>query len=478
MQMPVDTLVRFDTNFGSFLVELYDGLAPITVGNFLTYVSSNSYTSSFFHRLVPGFVLQGGGYTDTAANGIQTIPANAAIANEYNPNLPDVAQTIAMAKLGGNPNSATDQFFFNLVDNTTTLGPSNNGGFAVFGRVVQGWSVVQAMAALPTHPFAAPFDQLPVNNYSSGPVSPSNLAFVQDVVPAGYSALAGLSNIATLGNGAVLTLNSPASTVRVHALAGAAGVSGFQPGAAIDLLGVTGATLSGTTVTTSTGSIALTAAPAGSVYKLYGDANGGTDILLNPTSPPAGAVAITDATTSASSVASGDDYTGPVDYLQRQYIYAGTDNVAIAANVSNAFLKGGPGGDALQAKGGNNILDGGGGSNFLIGGTGADGGRDTFFVDARDPGVVTWSTIVNFHQGDQATIFGFHPNLSTRPFTASDGAAGYTGGTIHSEINGPGSGVLASMTFAGIDPGTVQQHFVFSAGTLPGNIDYLLIQYT
>jgi Ca2+-binding RTX toxin-like protein len=84
-------------------------------------------------------------------------------------------------------------------------------------------------------------------------------------------------------------------------------------------------------------------------------------------------------------------------------------------------LKGGSGDDALQADYGNNVLDGGPGSNFLIGGSGADGGIDTFYVDARDPNNITWSTIVHFHQGDQATIFGFHRDLSTRSETFSDG---------------------------------------------------------
>ncbi|HYZ62752.1 MAG TPA: hypothetical protein VE650_09885, partial [Acetobacteraceae bacterium] len=142
----------------------------------------------------------------------------------------------------------------------------------------------------------------------------------------------------------------------------------------------------------------------------------------------------------------------------------------------NTFLKGGPGADALLAAGGSNVLDGGAGSNFLIGGSGADGGRDTFYLDARG-GAVTWSTIVNFHQGDMATIFGFDPAVSTRPITASDGVAGYTGVTIHSETAGAGTGVNASMTFAGLDPATAQQHLVFSQGTLPGGIGYLLVQY-
>jgi Ca2+-binding RTX toxin-like protein len=136
--------------------------------------------------------------------------------------------------------------------------------------------------------------------------------------------------------------------------------------------------------------------------------------------------------------------------------------------------------DALQVTTGSNVLDGGAGSNFLFGGDGADGGFDTFFLDGRG-GAVTWSTIVNFHPGDQATIFGFHPGVSTRPYTASDGVGDYRGLTIHSELSGQGTGINASLTFAGIDQSTADAHFTFTTGTLapdtPNATDYMLIQY-
>ena len=136
------------------------------------------------------------------------------------------------------------------------------------------------------------------------------------------------------------------------------------------------------------------------------------------------------------------------------------------------FLKGGNGNDALTVQSGNNVLDGGAGSNLLVGGT----GDDTFFVDARDS-AVTWSTLANFHAGDQVAIFGFQQGLSTMPLTAADRPAGETGVTIHSETNGAGTGVDASVTFAGLDLAAAQQHFVYISGTVPGGVDYLLIQY-
>ncbi len=283
--------------------------------------------------------------------------------------------------------------------------------------------------------------------------------------------------------GGSLMFESAGSTVRVKALSGATAVNQFVPGNSVDLKGITGATLvtgaGGTVVTASAGSLNFGVAPAGSTYKLYGDGRGGTQVLLESPAAP-DAMQYTDVTTGTAGQDPGTRYSGPVDYLQWQYIWSGPGAVAIAANAPNTFLKGGPAGDALLVTAGNNVLDGGGGSNFLIGATGADGGFDTFFVDGRG-GVETWSTIVNFHQGDQATIFGFHPGLSTRPYTENDGATGYKGLTIHSELNGPGTGILASMTFTGIDLATANAHFSITSGTLlPGTadaIDYLLIQY-
>ena len=291
-----------------------------------------------------------------------------------------------------------------------------------------------------------------------------------------------LQQAITLGGGSAM-FETAGSTLRTRALSGTTAINQFVPYDSVDLAGITGATLvtgaAGTTVTAAGGTLTFGAAPAGSVYKLYGDGRGGTQVLLDSPAP-ADAVRFTDAATGSAGQATGEAYSGPVDYLQRQYIWSGTDPVAIIATTPNVFLKGGPAGDALQVTGGNNVLDGGGGSNFLIGATGADGGFDTFFVDGRG-GVETWSTIVNFHQGDQATIFGFHPGISTRPYTENDGAVGYTGLTIHSELNGVGTGILASMTFTGVDLATANAHFSITTGTLlpgtAGAIDYLLIQY-
>jgi Ca2+-binding RTX toxin-like protein len=149
--------------------------------------------------------------------------------------------------------------------------------------------------------------------------------------------------------------------------------------------------------------------------------------------------------------------------------------VAISTGTLNVFLKGGPSDDALQVTGGSNVLDGGAGSNFLVGASGADGGTDTFFLDGRGSGV-TWSTIVDFHPGDELTVWGFVPSQSSQQWVDSDGVAGYQGLTLHSELGGVGTGLNASATLAGLSMSDLQKLSI-TTGIVGGN-DYMLIQYT
>jgi hypothetical protein len=163
-----------------------------------------------------------------------------------------------------------------------------------------------------------------------------------------------------------------------------------------------------------------------------------------PNPAPSSAISLVDTTTGKSISAGAIPYSGPVAGLQYQYIYTGTDNVNVNVTSDNWFLKGGPGEDALQAFGGYNVLDGSTGSNFL---TGGNGGTTTFFVDDRSPSADVWSTINNFHQGDDATVFGVVPNGSnTFQWVDNQGAPGFTGLTLHVfGQNGP----TASMTMPG-----------------------------
>ncbi|MBN9691153.1 MAG: peptidylprolyl isomerase [Verrucomicrobia bacterium] len=141
------TLVEFRTAFGSVVVELLDEEKPVTVQNFLRYIRQDRWKDMFSHRLVPGFILQGGGFAVTNRNtetvGFTEVPDFGPITNEFNvgPKRSNVYGTIAMAKLGGNPNSASSEWFFNLANNSANL-DNQNGGFTVFGRVIAGTNVL------------------------------------------------------------------------------------------------------------------------------------------------------------------------------------------------------------------------------------------------------------------------------------------------------------------------------------------------
>lgn len=157
------TTVRLQTNLGAIDITLYDAAAPRTVANFLSYVNSGKYVNSFIHRAEPGFVVQGGGFIWDDSQRIATpIVTNAPVANEFSSSRSNKRGTIAMAKQGGDPNSATSQWFVNLADNSANL-DTQNGGFTVFGEVSAGsMAVVDAIARLPLVNAGSPFDSLPL----------------------------------------------------------------------------------------------------------------------------------------------------------------------------------------------------------------------------------------------------------------------------------------------------------------------------
>lgn len=156
------TTVRLQTSLGPIDVVLFDAAAPITVANFLSYVNSGAYNGTFIHRSVPGFVIQGGGYTYSDSTGPAHIAANAPIKNEFSASRSNLRGTIAMAKLGTGPDTATSEWFINLADNASNL-DNQNGGFTVFGQVTgNGMAIVDALAALPLFNVGSPFDSLPL----------------------------------------------------------------------------------------------------------------------------------------------------------------------------------------------------------------------------------------------------------------------------------------------------------------------------
>jgi len=139
--------VRFKTNKGDFVVELNAEKAPITVENFLSYVKKKHFDGTTFHRIIPSFMIQGGGFALENGKLVEKT-TDKPIKNEGQNGLSNKRGTIAMARTN-DLNSATCQFFINVVDNAMLDYP-NNGGYAVFGKVVEGMDVVDKIKAVPT----------------------------------------------------------------------------------------------------------------------------------------------------------------------------------------------------------------------------------------------------------------------------------------------------------------------------------------
>jgi cyclophilin family peptidyl-prolyl cis-trans isomerase len=162
-------VVRIMTTQGSFDMELLVTNAPATAANFLRYLNSGLYLNTFIHRAVPGFIVQGGGFrADTSLTKITTFSA---VTNEFG--LSNLRGTVAMAKLGGDPNSATSQWFVNLADNSTNL-DHQNGGFTVFAKIIgNGTTNVDKIANLPIRSLGSntPFTDLPLQSLTNGQTS-------------------------------------------------------------------------------------------------------------------------------------------------------------------------------------------------------------------------------------------------------------------------------------------------------------------
>ena len=134
-------IIKLETSKGDIEVELNRMRAPVSANNFLRYVLEGEYDGTIFHRVMPGFVVQGGGYTKDIEE--KTLYAN--ILNESGNGLKNVTGSIAMARYD-DPHSATRQFYFNMNDNTSLDPGSRNWGYTVFGEVISGMEVLEAIA--------------------------------------------------------------------------------------------------------------------------------------------------------------------------------------------------------------------------------------------------------------------------------------------------------------------------------------------
>jgi peptidyl-prolyl cis-trans isomerase A (cyclophilin A)/peptidyl-prolyl cis-trans isomerase B (cyclophilin B) len=144
--------VEFDTTAGKIRVELYSDAAPKTVANFLDYVKSKHYDGTQFHRVIPGFMIQGGGFTPDFKQKPTRSPIAIEAEQSSKAGMMNVPGTLAMARTG-DPNSATAQFFINVADNKSLnfrSADQQGYGYTVFGKVVEGMDVVDKIAKAPT----------------------------------------------------------------------------------------------------------------------------------------------------------------------------------------------------------------------------------------------------------------------------------------------------------------------------------------
>lgn len=220
------TRVAFGFDAGRVVVELFDIAAPRTVANFLNYARTDRYDDTVVHRSAAlgaptfaPFVIQGGGFRESDLVHIATDPP---VTNEFRANTQQRG-TLAMAKQGGNPNSATSEWFFNLRDNRDIL-DTQNGGFTSFGQVVgNGMTIVDAIAALPTTTQPAP---APFNNLSDFPIENSPPRSPEEFVNVDYIAeLPELTGDATSSNPGLVTPLVSGKTLVLNYVPGALGTA-------------------------------------------------------------------------------------------------------------------------------------------------------------------------------------------------------------------------------------------------------------
>jgi peptidyl-prolyl cis-trans isomerase A (cyclophilin A) len=180
------TTVQFQTVMGDFEVNLYDKATPETVKNFLAYVRAGAYKNTVVHRVVPQFVVQAGGFKFEEKLPLALVATNPAVINE--PVFSNKRGTIAMAKQSGNANSATNQWFFNLGDNSKDL-DKDNGGFTVFGEVTgNGMGIIDSISQLTIFQFDSPFESMPLQKFTRADVenkvelSFENFVIIRDIV--------------------------------------------------------------------------------------------------------------------------------------------------------------------------------------------------------------------------------------------------------------------------------------------------------
>ena len=281
------TLVRLNTTLGNIDVRLTDDVTPITVANFLDYVNSGKYTNTIIHRN-SGNVIQSGGYTYP---GFAEVPKAAPIVNEFQSGITtNIRGTIGMAKTS-DPDSATSEFFFNLVDNSSSFdNPFNSGGFTTFGTITSDTlATMDTIAAVPvSHNFSSPFDEFPLQNYAGGGIAFSNLILVRTATVLGE-----FTNTVNFGTGGArtVTFTDADGTLSTLSLAGGTGEITFGGSDVFVSTSRGRSIVTGTNLSLS--SIAITDAVSAKLAIKAGGGNGSVDL---------GSLAVTGTLASASGV--------------------------------------------------------------------------------------------------------------------------------------------------------------------------------
>lgn len=194
-----------------------------------------------------------------------------------------------------------------------------------------------------------------------------------------------------------------------------------------------------------------------------------TDSFVPPPGVPLGLVNLV---TKSSETPAFEPYSGKLSYLSGQFVYLGSDGISLSAAAPNVFLRSGSGDDALQVAAGQNVVDAGSGSNFLAGGVGAD----TFFLDARDPSLPIWSSVLNLTAGDGVTIWGVSEATHTLTWTEGKGAVGYEGLTLAATAAGRKDVLLTLTGLSEADRTGPGARFTLTSGFEPeSKSDYLYL---
>jgi cyclophilin family peptidyl-prolyl cis-trans isomerase len=159
-------MIRFETSLGDFTIEFFEKEAPLSVANFKSYIDDGYFDGTIFHRIVPGFVIQGGGFTEDMTQKKTKAP----VKNEADNGLKNTRGTLSMARTN-DINSATSQFFVNLKDNDFLDHSRGNFGYAVFAKVTEGMDVIDKIAAVATGRKKG-FDDVPVEAVTMTSVRP------------------------------------------------------------------------------------------------------------------------------------------------------------------------------------------------------------------------------------------------------------------------------------------------------------------